>query len=74
MTGIAICPSLYYSPTKWIPHITLAYNDVNLTNLECALKTLANQSYEWEIKIDNIVSIVQDRDRLPETVRYCFGL
>jgi 2'-5' RNA ligase len=73
MTGIALHPSPYYSPSLWIPHITLAFNDINHDNLDCAMRILAYQSFEWEIQIDNLVTIVQDRDQPPETVRYYFG-
>jgi hypothetical protein len=71
--GIAIRPSQYYSPGYWVPHITLAYNDVNENNLDCALHILAFQSFDWEILIDNLVFVAQVGDQLPETVGYHFG-
>jgi 2'-5' RNA ligase len=71
--GIAIRPALYYAPGQWVPHITLAYNDVNQDNLNCALQTLAFQSFDWEIQIDNLIFVAQSGNQTPETVGYRFG-
>ena len=72
--GIAIHPSLYYAPDQWVPHITLAINDVNRHNLDCAMQYLAYQSFDWEMQIDNFVFIVQVEDKASETFRYRFGI
>jgi 2'-5' RNA ligase len=71
--GIAINPSQHYSPGEWVPHITLAYNDVNLANIDCAIKYLTFQSFDWEIQIDNLILVAQVDDQPTETVRYRFG-
>jgi 2'-5' RNA ligase len=73
MNGIAIRPALYYAPGQWVPHITLAYKDVNPANLDCAMQYLAFQSFDWEIQIDNLILVAQIDDQPPETVRYCFA-
>ena len=44
-----------YAPSNWIPHITLAYGDVNRESLSCAMQRLAFVDYDWEIKIDHLV-------------------
>ena len=72
MDGIAINPSTYYSPDRWIPHITLAFNDIDQGNLDCAMRALAWQTFDWEIQINNLITIIQDRDQPPETVKYYF--
>ena len=72
--GIAIRPTLFYAPDQWVPHITLAYNDVRQDNLGCALQTLAFQSFDWEIKIDNLVYVAQTGSQTTETVRYQLGI
>jgi 2'-5' RNA ligase len=69
---IAVRPALHYSPDLWIPHITLAYNDVRRDNLDCALQTLAFQSFDWEIQIDNLISTDQTDGPTAQTVCYRF--
>jgi 2'-5' RNA ligase len=70
---IAIRPSPYYSPILWVPHITIAYNDVDQRNLDCAMQYLAFQNFDWEIQIDNLVFIAQTENQVPETVKYHLG-
>lgn len=72
MAGIAFHPAHYYSPAQWVPHITLAYNDLTSANLDCALQSLAFQSFNWEIQIDNLVLVAQGESQVPEMVRYQF--
>jgi 2'-5' RNA ligase len=74
MNGIAVHPILFYAPGNWVPHITLAYNDVNSANLDCVMQYLAFQSFNWEIQVDNLILVTQAEDQFPETVRYRFGL
>jgi 2'-5' RNA ligase len=74
MNGIAVQPALYYAPGQWIPHITLAYNDVTPTNLDCVMQSLAFQSFDWEIQINNLFFVAQREDKFSEMVRYPFGL
>lgn len=57
--GLSQAPSPYYAPEAWIPHITLAYGDVNLEALRCALEKLAFQAQNWEIQIDNLAVVEQ---------------
>ena len=55
-------PSWYYSPAMWVPHITLAYQDLTEENLPCALKAVAFQSFDWEIVVDNLAILCQNQD------------
>jgi len=73
LNGIAFHPVLYYSPGQWVPHITMAYNDVTSTNLDCVMQFLAFQSLDLKIEIDNLILVIQGEDQLPATVRYPFG-
>jgi 2'-5' RNA ligase len=52
--------SSYYSPDLWIPHITLAYGDVDLEKLNCAIKTLAFTTLNLEIQVNNLSLVYQD--------------
>ena len=71
---IAIRPAPYYAPDQWVPHITLAYNDVRQDNLNCAIQALASESFNWEIQVDNLVFVAQTDNQTIETVRYQFGI
>jgi 2'-5' RNA ligase len=70
--GIAYELSDFYSPDKWIPHITLAYNDVNQSNLNCAMQMLAFTEINLEIHVDNLVIVDQKVDELISTISYRF--
>lgn len=52
-------PNPYYTPSKWVPHVTLAYGDVNKQKLLCAIEELAFLPFNWEIKIDNLALVGQ---------------
>jgi len=73
LKGIAIHPTLYYTPGQWVPHITLAYQDVTSANLDCVMQELAFQSFTWEIQVDNLIVIAQREDQYIETIRYRLG-
>ncbi len=51
--------SEYYSPQLWIPHITLAYGDVDAGKLTCALQTLAFKPLDLAILVDNLALVYQ---------------
>jgi len=70
LNGISIGPSRFYAPDQWVPHITIAYNDVHTDNLICALQALAFQSFDWEINIDNLVYLTQNNKQVIDTIRY----
>lgn len=52
--------SPFYSPETWVPHISVALQDVNLTNLACAVNLLAFQPLEMEITINNLSVVSQE--------------
>ena len=45
---------LYYSPRLWVPHITLAINDLTKENLACAINAIAFDTIELFIQISNL--------------------
>lgn len=53
----AIGASPHYAPEAWVPHITLAYGDVDAVKLGCAMEQLAMQPFNWEIRVDNITVV-----------------
>lgn len=52
--GISKGRSLYYSPQYWIPHITLAFEDVDPANIAPVMSTLAFRSFAWTMEVDNL--------------------
>jgi 2'-5' RNA ligase len=59
-------PSLHYNPEQWMPHITLAYADVDHDALACAINKLAFQVNQWEVSIDNLAVVYQLDSRIGE--------
>lgn len=53
----AVGSSSHYSPATWVPHITLAFGDVDRIKLGCAMEKLVFQSFKWEISIDNLALV-----------------
>jgi 2'-5' RNA ligase len=62
-----------YEPDKWIPHITLAYQDLNKENLGAVISWLANQEFHWKFQIDNLAFISGDSDQTSE-LKYVYRL
>jgi 2'-5' RNA ligase len=53
--------SPYYRPTAWMPHISLAYEDIDPENIAAIMQKLAFRSFDWEMTIDNI-SLIYEPD------------
>jgi 2'-5' RNA ligase len=51
--------SPYYSPENWVPHISLAYDDVTPGRLGPVMEYLAFETYNWEMTVDNIAFIYE---------------
>jgi len=49
----------YYSPQNWVPHISLAYMDVNQQNISGVTQHLAFQSLYWEFEVNNFTYIYE---------------
>jgi hypothetical protein len=56
---LAEAPVPYYAPDRWIPHITLAMFDVTRENINCLMQRLAFAPIDWELRVDQIGTIVQ---------------
>lgn len=68
----AMRPNPHYRPDNWIPHITLAYRDVNPNNLACAVQELAFQPVWLEIQVDHLALIYEQESRIGIRFRYDF--
>lgn len=71
LASISTSPSLYYSPSFWMPHISLAYSDVETHKLRCLMDKLAFRTFNWEIDIDNLTLIYEPEGMVGQT-RYKF--
>jgi 2'-5' RNA ligase len=73
ITPISAFPSLLYSPSFWMPHISLAYKDIALEGLHCLMDKLTFRTFNWEIQIDNL-SLIYEPDGSVGTQKYHFAL
>lgn len=55
-------PKRYYSPDFWLPHITLAINDITQESLACALESVAFEQVEMTVSADNLIVVAQKDD------------
>ncbi len=69
----ALRPNAHYRPDNWIPHITLAYRDVNPVNLACAVEELAFQPVGLEVQVDHLALIYEQEARIGIRFRYDFS-
>jgi 2'-5' RNA ligase len=62
--------SPYYAPQSWIPHITLAHNDLPWPAMSCAIQKLVFQTFDWEILVSSISVISQAEGLVGEESLY----
>lgn len=55
----SVIPNGYYSPARWVPHITLALHEVDAERLGCAVAEIAYHKIEMKILIDHFAVIYQ---------------
>ena len=55
-------PNRYYAPDFWLPHITLAINDITKESLACALESVAFERVEMTVSADNLIVVTQEDD------------
>ncbi len=46
-----------YSPSAWMPHISLIYNDLTPENIGQVLQRLAFRPFYWQLQVDNFAYI-----------------
>lgn len=72
--GFSKQPNPYYDPSNWMPHVTLAVNDLSIENLACALGSLVFDHIELSISIDNMIIVAYGADPNNEPLhrfRFC---
>ena len=60
-----------YSPEAWVPHVTLALNDLTMANLHCAINHLGFKEIRIEIFIASL-SIVEFENDIAGEIINCF--
>lgn len=53
-----------YHPSAWIPHITLAYRDINRANIGCVMQEYAFQPFDQQILLDNLALVTQEGENV----------
>ena len=56
--------SPYYAPQAWMPHITIAYGDVNHQSMPCLMEHLAFQELNFEFQVDNLTFVFQPAEQV----------
>lgn len=56
----AIKMNSFYQPDFWIPHITLAHQDINSENLSCAIQNLMHAQLMFEFQVDNLAVLYRN--------------
>jgi 2'-5' RNA ligase len=62
-----------YSPDLWMPHITIAYQDLNGDNLACAMKNLVFTPVNLEIQVDQLALLYQNDEGTGVKSSFPFG-
>jgi 2'-5' RNA ligase len=51
--------SALYAPENWMPHISVAYEDVDRENIGPVIERLAFQTFNWEMTVENVALICE---------------
>ncbi|MDZ7705198.1 MAG: 2'-5' RNA ligase family protein [Trueperaceae bacterium] len=54
LSSLAENPNVYYHPTYWVPHITLAYSDLTYELLPQVIRFLSEQDTNWDLEVANL--------------------
>lgn len=52
-------PLPYYTPERWVPHITLVQGDFDAEGLASAMRFLATRELHWTISVTNLALLVE---------------
>ncbi len=65
--------NLYYSPQRWIPHVTLAFRDLEAHRLACAVEGLIAVPLEFSITVNHFEFAFYAGGNLERAARFWFG-
>lgn len=61
---LAIEPNPHYQPERWLPHITLASDDLRAHNLPEVLDAMSRKAFDWCVRIDKLaLAYTQEREQ-----------
>lgn len=49
----------FYNPENWMPHISIAYDDITPANIGAVMEWLAFQTFDWCMEIDNFAFVFE---------------
>jgi 2'-5' RNA ligase len=73
ISPIGVQTNPLYNPDHWVPHITIAHQDVTPENIGGVMQLLAFQSFNWEIRVDNL-TLIQEPDGCVGEIKYKINL
>lgn len=65
--------NLLYFPSYWVPHITLAYQDLSVEGLACAIKVLSSRPFDMSIFVNNLSVIYANNTDMGVAYHSFFG-
>jgi len=70
---LAVGLNQHYSPELWMPHITIAHQDLNIDNLACAVKNLIFIPVDLEIQVEKLALLYQNERDTGVSSNFHFG-
>jgi len=59
----------FYAPERWIPHISLAIEDIDLSNIGKVMEYLLPTTFKHDLRIENISLVRKEKGQNMELVR-----
>lgn len=66
-------PNGFYDPNRWMPHITLAFREIDPERLGCAVADIAFQKVDFKFTVDHFAVIYQANGNAGLHSRIAFG-
>lgn len=63
----------HYHPDRWVPHLTLAHGPIAEPDLARAVTHLANQDFQWQLRVANLTLVVPGKERPRVKWRFDLG-
>ena len=73
MSPVAVTPNKRYHPERWIPHVTLAMEDLTLENIGPITAFLCAYKWKYAFKIESLSWVTRNRGE-NMTVEKTFGI
>ena len=59
----------FYVPDRWIPHISIAIEDIDLSNIGGVMEYLLPNTFKHDLRIENISLVRKEKGQAMELVR-----